>query len=448
MYDFLIAVVAVVFVLGVMILVHEFGHFAAAKLLGVRVEVFSIGFGKRLIGFRRGETDYRISILPFLGGYVKMAGENPMDTHSGDPGEFMAHPRWHRFIIAAAGPSMNILLAIVVLTGVYMVRYEHPEYLDEPATIGYVMQDTPAEKAGIKPGDRLVRVDGLQNPTWKQIIPKVVLSTNQPLQVAVQRGQEILTKTVVPEPMGPDQTGTAGWLPESSIQVAKLDPPGSPAAKAGIKPGDVIVALNHEPVRSLEALLAGLEQQRDKPAVITLVRDGKQLDVTATPVLSQVNGKPRWRLGFIASEPVRVERLPFFAAFGESLSTNREYSKLILTLVEKMVQRKISMRQISGPIGIAQASGEAARQPGWTPLLQLMAMISLNLGIFNLFPIPIMDGGVILLLAVEGLMRRDISLRIKERIYQAAFVFLILFAAMVIYNDLAKTIPGLGGRLP
>ena len=161
---------AVGVILGFMILIHEFGHYATAKLLGVRVEVFSIGFGKRLFGFRRGDTDYRIAAIP-LGGYVKMSGENPMDERSGDPGEFMSHPRWHRFIIAIAGPAMNILFAVGLLTCVYMVHYEYPAVLDEPAVIGWVLQDTPAAKAGIQAGDRIVRIDGIQNPTWEQVIP-------------------------------------------------------------------------------------------------------------------------------------------------------------------------------------------------------------------------------------------------------------------------------------
>src|SRR5277367_2529333 len=133
-------------VLGFMILLHEFGHYAVAKLLGVRVEQFAIGFGKRLFGFHKGETDYRINILP-LGGYVKMSGENPMDDRTGDPGEFLSHPRWQRFIIAIAGPAMNILLAIAILTGVYMVHFSYPAYMDGPAVVGWVSHNTPAEKA-------------------------------------------------------------------------------------------------------------------------------------------------------------------------------------------------------------------------------------------------------------------------------------------------------------
>src|ERR1700726_5352695 len=175
MSEFLISLVAVVAVLGFMILIHEFGHYAVAKWLGVRVEVFAIGFGKRLFGFRRGETDYRINALP-LGGYVKMSGENPMDERTGDPREFLSHPRWHRFLIAIAGPTMNILLAIGLLTVVYMVHYEYPAVLDEPAVIGWVNPDTPAEKAGIQRGDKIVRVEDIENPNWEQVDIKDALS--------------------------------------------------------------------------------------------------------------------------------------------------------------------------------------------------------------------------------------------------------------------------------
>src|SRR5580704_924099 len=166
-------------VLGFLILIHEFGHYAAAKFFGVRVEVFSIGFGKRLLGYTKGGTDYRISALP-LGGYVKMSGENPMDDRTGDPGEFLSHPRWQRFIIALAGPTMNIMLAVVLLTGVYMVHFEYPADLDQPAVVGWVNADTPAEKAGIQRGDRIVRVEDIQNPDWEQLEVKAALSPNQP----------------------------------------------------------------------------------------------------------------------------------------------------------------------------------------------------------------------------------------------------------------------------
>jgi len=439
-------VLAVGVILGFMILIHEFGHYAAAKLLGVRVEVFSIGFGKRLFGFRRGDTDYRIAAIP-LGGYVKMSGENPMDERTDDPGEFMSHPRWHRFIIAIAGPAMNILFAVGLLTCVYMVRYEYPAVLDEPAVIGWVVQDTPAAEAGIQVGDRIVRIDGIDNPTWEQVIPREALNPNQPLEVTLQRGTQTLTKTIVPEPYGPNQMGSAGWAPkEPSFPITDLEP-GMPAEKAGMKLGDEIISVDGQPIAGLEAMIESLKRTKDKPIQITVMREGKPLTFTVQPVLSNIKGDERYRVG-VASAPMKVSSLPLAAAFRRSLEQNKQGSLLILELVQKMVQRKISIRSIEGPIGIGRAAGQAASRKGWTPLLELTAGISLNLGIFNLLPIPIMDGGVILLLFVESIIRRDINLRIKERIYQAAFVFLVLFAVMVIYNDVVKMLPSVMGRMP
>jgi len=193
-------------VLGFMILIHEFGHFAAAKYFGVRVEQFAIGFGKRLIGFRRGGTDYRINALP-LGGYVKMSGENPMDDRTGDPGEFLSHPRWQRFIIALAGPFMNVMLAIALLTGVYMVHFAYPADLDERAVVGWVNPDTPADKAGIQRGDTIIRVDDVQNPDWEQLEVKAALSPNQPLNFAILRDGKVMDKTLTPLPPVPTSTG-------------------------------------------------------------------------------------------------------------------------------------------------------------------------------------------------------------------------------------------------
>lgn len=448
MSEFLTAVVAVAVVLGFMILIHEWGHYIAAKLVGVRVEVFSIGFGKRLLGFRRGDTDYRISALP-LGGYVKMSGENPMDERTGDPAEFLSHPRWHRFIIAIAGPTMNVLLAIGLLTGVYMVKYEYPIYLDQPAVLAWVKPGSPAAEAGIQRGDKIVKIDGIENPTWEQLEPRIWLSPNQPVQVTVQRGSQEFERTIVPKPITTSEVGSAGWFPSDPVTVGILEPD-MPAAKAGIEKGDRVIAIDGKPIPHIEAMIEELQETKDRPIELTILRDGRQFDVRLTPVLAKTEdpNEKRYRIGFGNQLQMKATRLPFAAAVNRSLADNKKDSLLILELMKKLVERKVSIRAISGPIGIAQDAGEAAEAKGWTPLLMLTAAISLNLGIFNLLPIPILDGGVILLLLIEGFMRRDISLRIKERIYQAAFVFLVLFAVMVIYNDLAKTLPGLAGRLP
>jgi regulator of sigma E protease len=450
MTGFLTAVIAVAVILGFMILIHEFGHYLTAKLLGVRVEQFAIGFGKRLVGFRKGETDYRINALP-LGGYVKMSGENPMDERTGDPREFLSHPRWHRFLIAIAGPTMNVLLAITLLTGIYMVHYEYPIYFEQPVVVAWIKQDSAAAKAGLQPGDRIVRLDGIENPTWEQIGPRIMLSANQPLDITVQRGNQTFQKTLVPEPVTTSEVGSAGWEPSQAIEVADLEA-GMPAEKAGIKDGDQIVALDGQPVPAIDALIESLQQTKDKPVDVQVLRDGQKLDFFLKPVLADDSEdrteRPRYRIGFQGTTQMKVGNLSFVPALQRSLDDNKKLSLMILELVQKLVQRKVSLRTVEGPIGIGRAAGQAASEKGWTPLLELTAAISLNLGIFNLLPIPILDGGVILLLAVEGLMGRDISLNIKERIYQAAFVFLVLFAVMVIYNDLAKTLPGMMQRLP
>jgi len=432
--------------LGILILVHEFGHYAAAKLCGVRVEVFSIGFGKRLLGFRKGDTDYRISLLP-LGGYVKMAGENPLESHSGAPYEFMSHPRWQRFLIAIAGPAMNILLAIGVLTGVYMLHYERPRYLDEPAVVGEVDANSAAEKAGIRPGDRIVRIDGVPNPTWEDVGLKATIQSKVPLEVAVQRGNELIETPIAPA-LGDanyDQPAPIGLIPAEPIIVTQLEP-GMPAALAGIQSGDQILALNGVEMHSLRSVVTHLQKGEGKPVEITVLRGGHEMKLTATPVITTDKGDKRYRLGF-GADRYAVGRLPFGKALQQSLDQNKKYSLLIVDLVRKMVRNEASIKQMQGPIGIARAAGQVARQLDIWYMLDFLAAISLNLGLFNLLPIPILDGGMILMLAIEGILRRDINIRIKERIYQTALAFLVLFAAVVIYNDIMKVIPGLAHRI-
>jgi regulator of sigma E protease len=438
-------VVSVFFVLAIMILVHEWGHFAAAKLFGVRVEVFSIGFGKRLLGFRRGDTDYRISAIPF-GGYVKMSGESPLDQRAGTPDEFMSHPRWQRVVIALAGPFMNILLAVGLLTWVFMVHYEHPLYLDQAAVVGWIAPGSAAEKAGIQPGDKIIQIGSTKNPDWEYVFSKVMISPHSPVELVIQRGDQQLQKTVFPDVFGKEQLGDAGFVAQQPFTVTQMEP-SMPAAKSGMQIGDDIVAADRVPVRSTQSLSHLLQQTKNNPVLLTVMRKGQQLDLTVTPQLTTSDdGQKVYRIGII-SMPVRIDKLPFVQALSHSIDSNQKNSLLILELVKRMMQRRISIKQMEGPIGIARVSGMAAQEKGWTPLMQVMAAISLNLGIFNLFPIPILDGGLILLLLIESVIRRDISQPIKERIYQAAFVCLILFAGMVIFNDIVKVIPGITHHL-
>jgi regulator of sigma E protease len=268
------------------------------------------------------------------------------------------------------------------------------------------------------------------------------------LKFSIERDGKVIEKVAAPEPMGPNQYGVMGWVPkESSVTLTTVEP-GMPADKAGLKVGDRILTANGQDIPALEALVQMLNRTKDQPLEIVVLRNGQKLTFTVKPTLAP--GGPsqelRYRIG-IASVPTKVVKLAFADALKRSLSENKRSSFLILELLQKMVQHKVSMKQVDGPIGIGSAVGAAAREEGWTPLLLITAAISLNLGIMNLLPIPILDGGVILLLFIESIMQKEISLPIKERIYQAAFVFLVLFAVMVIYNDLVKTLPGLT-RMP
>jgi regulator of sigma E protease len=433
--NFLIYPAAVALVLGVLVFVHEFGHYAVAKLCGVRVEVFSLGFGKRLFGFRKGETDYRVSLLP-LGGYVKMAGENPLEARTGDPGEFTSHPRWQRFLIAIAGPTMNILLALGVLTGVYMFHHEYALVERKPVEVFFVAPGSPAEKAGIQRGDKILRIEDFQNPNWNQAFTAFALNPDQPVDVVLQRGGQTISFKVTPQVTGPEHVGEAGLIPPEVVGTVE---PGEPADKAGIRVGDILLGVNGTPVHNTLEVQELLQQTKDTPVELTLWRDGKEIKLTATPHLMGDMGEKKYRIGF---RPLAIERLPFPAAFANAYADCKNNSVLIFKLVRKMIEgNKNSIKQMSGPLFITKISGDAAKQ-GFSTLMWVMALISLNLAVFNLLPIPILDGGLMLMLVIEGIMRRDIKQEIKERVYQVAFVFLVVFAAVVIYNDFAKTFPG------
>ncbi len=428
-------IAAWVFVLGVLIFIHELGHHLVAKWCGVRVEVFSLGFGKRIWGFKWGETDYRISILPF-GGYVKMAGENPMEQTTGDPGEFTAHPRWQRFLIAIAGPAMNVALAIFIYTCIFMVHYEYPWFLDKPAQVSMVVKDGPADRAGLKNGDLITRIDDVNNPKWEDVFIKSAFSAHQPVSITVQRGMETLQKTATPEPTGEEEIGTLAVVPKEPLIITMISEK-DPLEKSGLKLGDEILAMNGTPLDSVPRLREALQTNKEKPVQLSYRRDGTEHTATVTPAPRTIEGKTDYFLGF-RSEPTEVIKLPAGAAFIRTLEKTKKDSFLMLDLIKKMVQRKVSMKSVDGPIGIGRVAGRAAREKGWIPLFAIMGLISLNLGVVNLLPIPILDGGLIVMLFIEGLMRRDIKQDVKERIYQTAFVCLMLFIAVVLFNDISK----------
>jgi regulator of sigma E protease len=420
--------------IGVMILIHELGHFWAARLFDVRVETFSFGFGPRLFGFRRGETDFRFSAILF-GGYVKMVGEQPGDDKSDDPRGFLAKPRWQRLIIAFAGPFMNILLAVSILTGLFMVRF--PKIPSTPSPIvGYVLPDGAAAKAGVQEGDQIVQIDSTVDPTWEDIAMKEVASAAHPLQVWVMRNGQRKLLQVTPTLDPKNGIGIAGWTEQNEIEIAGILA-NMDAAKQGLQKGDILLSVNGEPIRSTPKLHDIITNNGGKPARIVYSRHGKLGEVTVTPSKENLDGSAKWMIGVQLEPRVVFVSLPLPQALAESVRQNAKSATLIYQFLRGIVERRMSPKSLEGPIRIAQLSGEAARE-GPTAFFGLMSMVSLNLAIFNLLPIPILDGGVILLLLVEMFMRRDLSLRVKEAVFKLGFVFLMAVVAFVLYNDITK----------
>jgi len=426
----------VVVVLGLMIFIHELGHFIAAKLFGVRVLTFSLGFGKRLFGFKRGDTDYRVSALPF-GGYVKMAGDDPAEVRQGDPGEFLARPRWQRGVVVAMGPAMNMLLAVGLLTGLYRYHYQKPAYQAEPARVGDVEPDSPAARIGVLPGDLIVRLGGFVNPKWEDVEVKILTTVGEALPVEIKRGDQTLTLSVTPQAKGPSRIGDAGWYPYVPGTIDTVEP-GLPASQVGLKPGDQILGINGRQVFFWPRIAYLLQTGNGKEVELAILREGKQSQVRVKPVLTEVRGEKIWRIGVAFRSNVVVRELLWGQAITLSLQDNLRNSLATFDVLGKIITRRMSTRSLAGPIGIVQLSAEAYRA-GIPELLMFVSFISLQLGIFNLLPIPILDGGVIFLLLVESVMRRDLSLAVKERFAQLGIVFLLLLAVFVMYNDIIKT---------
>jgi regulator of sigma E protease len=433
--DILIALV----VLGVIIVIHELGHFLVAKLFKIRVETFSVGMGPRLIGYRRGETDYRISMFP-VGGYVKMSGENPGDTVTGDPREFLSKPKWQRFLVASAGPAMNIVLAVGLLTGLYVYGTEVPD-ITGVAVVGVVRPDSPAARIGVQSGDVILSLDGVDRPAWPDLETTIITNPDRPLPLVLQRNGERIETSITPERNGPSETGYVGMLPVMRLRVRRVQP-GSPAELAGVQPGDEVIAVKDFDLRTsgqpIQEVIQNIPEQTFPITVLRKNADAgtEELQLQVTPTMQG----GRRLIGFEYSYPTRLIKLGFSEALDESIRTNAGYAVLIFDVLGKLVTRDLSLKSVDGPIGIVRVSGQAL-DLGFGTLITTAAMISLNLGLINLLPIPILDGGVMLMLLLEGLIRRDISLRMKERIIQVSFVFLVVLTVFVLYNDVVKLFP-------
>lgn len=430
--DRLTDIVAFIFALGVIIFVHEAGHLLVAKAFDVRVLAFSLGFGKRLFGFKRGETDYRVSLFP-LGGYVRLGGENP-DEVSDDPREFLNKPRWQRILVYIAGPAMNVVLSIAIMTMLFIAGTSvsiDPGGL-EPI-VGAVVEGSPAAEAGIEPGDRVLSVGEKAVDDWQDVNLAIVVAPEEPLSLQFERAGQELTASLVPEKVEPYGYGDAGLIPEVLPRIIQLQD-GEPAQQAGFEPGDELVSVDGLRVVDQNEFVTYLQQHPAQEVRVTVRRSGEEmvLPVTTRDVGGQ--GKIGAMIGYYAEYSVSQ-------ALVESLRFNWNITVSTLGILGKIVTGQIKAQTaVSGPLDIASMSGAAARV-GFKSLFYLMAVISLSIAIFNLLPIPLLDGGQIFILLVETVRGRDLSLGLKERIQQFGFLVIIALMAAVIVMDISKRLP-------
>jgi regulator of sigma E protease len=442
----MMTIVQLFLVLALMVFIHELGHFAMAKWCRVRVESFALGFGKRIAGFTRGGTEYRINLLP-LGGYVRMTGEVPGEDTTDDPGNLNNHPRWQRMLIALAGPIANFVLAFSLMTCAFMLHNQVNQYSVGPATTDYISPSTAVTSTGIRSGDTIVHFDTVENPTWEDVLSHASLNPNRTIPFSyVHDGQRTDTTFLVAashsEKFTIESVLALGLVPRMQnvpLRIESLAADG-PADRAGLKPNDQVLSVDGTVIRSMTTLSWYLKDQQGKPVVLNLLRDGRSLNLTVTPQKADpANTSSAYQIGFApAAAPAVVQQMSLASALGASWSFNRRSSLLVADVFKSMFERHISVKNLSGPIGIGQVVHHAASAPGWLPLIAAVAMISINLGIFNLLPFPILDGGMIFLLIVESTFRRNVPIQVKKHIYQAAFVCILLFAVMVIFNDITK----------
>jgi regulator of sigma E protease len=425
-------ILAFFFVLGVLVFVHEFGHFLVARLYGVRVITFSLGFGPKLVKVRRGETEYCISAVP-LGGYVKLAGETVEDERTGAPDEFMSKSKWIRFQVYLAGPVMNLTLAILLLAGVLTRGADVALYTTATPVIGSVATGSVAEKAGLRVGDRVESVDGRPIATWDELELAVMPKANREVEVGVVRDGQRRDLRVTPAAFGKFEIGSLGIGPVLRPQITTVLPNGA-AERAGLLRGDVIVAIDGVPGMGQPDVIKQIRKSGGVTLRLTIERAGEARDVPVVPDKSGATGA----IGAMIS-PWEVRRLDpnLFQAVGLSVKQNWDTTVQIGRSLKGLFTAETPVRQLMGPVAIAELSGSAA-QLGWLPLLEWMAMLSLNLGLLNLMPVPVLDGGHIAILGFEGLSRRDLSVRVKERILLAGAALIVLLMVTVIYNDVAR----------
>ncbi|MDL2274617.1 RIP metalloprotease RseP [Desulfosarcina sp. OttesenSCG-928-G10] len=447
------SVAAFVVVLGVLVFIHEFGHFLVARLFGVGVEKFSLGFGPRIWGKTVGITDYRISAIP-LGGYVKMVGDEP-DTELAPemiPLSFTHKPVFQRILIVAAGPVFNLFLAVFI----YFCFFFLAGVDDLRPVVRHVEKESPAAEVGVQAGDEIAAINGKPVRGWSDINRWISAEKGAPVRLSVRRGQAVTDVSLTPQAkVGEDLFGDekisyhAGFAPYLPLpaQVGAVAED-SPAQKAGFEKGDLILSINGEPVDRWEAMHALIKKSDGAPLSIEVRRQDHPLTLTVTPALEEtttlLGEKTKvYRIGISTpnvaipeSDWIRIRRGPI-DSLGESIRQTGEITELTVVSLVKLIQGKLSPRTLGGPIMIADMAGQQARA-GIGQLIEFIALISISLGLLNLLPIPVLDGGHLLFFCIEAVIRRPVNLRVREITQQAGLCILLVLMVFVFYIDIAR----------
>jgi regulator of sigma E protease len=431
------------FVFGILVFVHEFGHFFMAKLVGIRVEVFSWGYGKRLAGIKKGETDYRISMIP-LGGFVKFSGEEVLDEkREMDSRDFMAKSRWERFLVLIMGSLMNICLAVILMSIINMSGVSVSKYMEEKPVIGWIEAGSPAEKAGLKVDDEILSINNRKIDTWSDLEMALRSKPDKMIDIEIKRGEQVQVIQLQTESRSFKLTrdsrtriemGYAGIVAKIWPQVMMVTS-GSPADEAGILPGDVIREIDGRSAHYFE-FTEIIQEYPEQEIDFGIVRDGEWIHLMVTPKREGDVGV----IGVSSTIESIKKQVGFFGAIAQSVKENARMGGMVITFIKDLLTGEASTRQLGGPIAIANISYEAFKM-GFMTLIWWIAFISLQLGIINLFPIPMFDGGHILVLGLEGLFRRDFSVKVKQFIMQIGFVLVIILFVFIILNDVVKRLP-------
>lgn len=425
--------------LGLLIFIHELGHFLVAKRNGIGVEAFSLGFGPRLIGIKRGETDYRISGLP-LGGYVRMVGEDPEDDRAHDPRAFSAKSAWVRAKVVAAGPIMNLLLCLLLMPIVFLIGRPEPVYLSEAPVLMGVRSESPAAATDLRAGDRVVAVDGDAVERWEEVVNAILLAPGNELAVTVERDGAPHTVTATVGELPGIRGGYLGIEPifflgnEATVETVR---PNGPADAAGIEEGDRIVRFAGAPVIDWIDLTEKVDAQGGEAASIVVMRDGEEIALTVQPEYDEAH--ERWLIGIsrdrLGDVPMHVRRYGLFGAIGAGMREVGKLMCLTFSVLGRLVTLQLSYKVLGGPIIIAKTSAAAAAS-GLASFLYFIAFLSLQLAILNVLPIPVLDGGHLVFLGIEGVRRRPLSDRVRGVANQVGFVLLIALMLVVTINDI------------